>query len=96
MTVTGTGGGGAKAYGVYVAGGDTAITAVNGDITITGNGGGSLASQQDTGVVITSQGEVAATGAGDLTIVGTGGLGDQLNLGVSIGSAPRRRPPVAT
>ena len=88
ITITGTGGDSTlDNLGVLVEGTDSQVNAVDGDITITGNGGGgSTVSNQ--GVLVQNGGVVGSTGTGPdaatITITGTGGSGTDSNIGVQV------------
>lgn len=77
VTLRGTGGAGASGnYGVYLFGTNTAVTSVDGDLSLTGVGGAG-SSSSNTGIFLTSAATVSSTGtginAGAVTLHGTGG-----------------------
>lgn len=85
ITVLGTGGdGGEIAYGTHLFG---TFTSVDGDISITGQGGHGSTKGYNTGVVLGSATSSTGTGAtaAMITINGTGGAGTHDNRGVSLG-----------
>jgi len=90
ITLVGTGGSGTSSnQGVVIHSTDSAITSVDGDISITGQGGaGSEAA--NIGVFVFSGASIQSTGttsdAATITISGTGGSGTASNIGVSIHS----------
>jgi hypothetical protein len=84
--VTGTGGAGTEGnLGVYLSGSGS-IGSTDGDITVTGTGGGTGDTSSINDGVAIGNGLIAATGTGDVTIVGNGGVGNQYNEGVVLDS----------
>lgn len=93
VKVTGTGGNGSgnTNYGVCVAGSLPeyfgAITSNGGDITVTGQGGGSGASGSNYGVYALGGGKIKAGNTGSVTVTGIGGNSSgNYNLGIYINS----------
>ncbi|MDG4549954.1 MAG: IPTL-CTERM sorting domain-containing protein [Candidatus Contendobacter sp.] len=92
LNVSGTGGAstGTSNNGVYVRDTKSQITSTGGPVTITGQGGGTGASSQTTGVALTLGGQISAGNSGTVTVTGTGGAASGLsNMGVGLGSASR-------
>ncbi|BAQ60477.1 alkaline phosphatase [Geminocystis sp. NIES-3708] len=65
-------------YGVQVTGGSSAITSIDGDITIEGTGGGSGSNNR--GVSIEGGGVISSTGKATITVIGQGS-GNPLSTG---------------
>lgn len=92
ITVMGTGGasGTDGNHGISVSGANSAITSIDGNIQLTGQGG-TGSTDQHIGVVLLDGGQVRSTGAtadaSDVTVNGTGGTGTQNNFGVFIEGA---------
>ncbi|WP_373531313.1 beta strand repeat-containing protein [Vampirovibrio sp.] len=88
ITLHGTGGTGTNALsGVRFAGGNTTgINSVNGNISITGQGGLSAAGNTSIGIDFNSGGTVRSTGNATITLHGTGGGNPfgNLNHGISL------------
>ncbi|WP_171187690.1 tail fiber protein, partial [Alienimonas chondri] len=85
ITIEGTGGAGTDGnYGVYLLGGSTDVTSVDGAIAITGRSDGT--GDSNYGVHAFGIGTIASTGTGadaaTITIDGTGGAGSNFNYGV--------------
>ena len=73
VSLTGTGGVGTTGNrGIYLTGAGTAVSSVNGAITLTGTGAGTSLGY---GIDISSSASVASTGAASLTLTGIGGTG---------------------
>ena len=84
ISVTGTAGAGASlndGVGLVFNGSD--IASVDGDIMVTGTGGGGT-SNRNFGVILFSNGRIRATGDGNVTVNGTGGFGTTDNEGVGL------------
>ena len=92
ITITGTGGGGTggENQGVALRDSTSLVTAVNGDIQITGTAPNSSGGTLNDGVELRDGAQVTTTGtgaaAGNITITGTGGAGTESNYGVQLGS----------
>jgi len=70
---------------VQVTGSNSAITSVDGDITIEGTGGGS--GNDNRGISIENGGTISSEGEGDIKIIGTGSIiGGDNNWGVFLGN----------
>jgi hypothetical protein len=87
ITIHGTGGNGTETnIGVYLEHSTTDVTSVDGDILITGVGGGDGTGGDNHGVLLFEAGKIASTGTGanaaKITIHGTGGNGTWDNYGV--------------
>ncbi len=92
ITLAGTGGvtTGSSNYGVFLNGVGSQVTAVNGAISITGQGGSGTNGAGfggNLGIVLQSEGKVRSTGSGTITVEGMGGTGGSVNFGVFIGDA---------
>jgi filamentous hemagglutinin family protein len=75
VSITGTGGtGGNDNDGVHFSGSYTTIEVVDGKLTVDGTGGGDSNTQRNRGVRVIGS-TLRATGNGDLTVIGHGGLG---------------------
>jgi hypothetical protein len=86
ITLDGTGGAttGNENYGIQV-GNNGRVTTGDGDITMTGKGGGSGPASLGIGILVRLTGQVIAKGSGALTMRGTGGPGvGGNNIGVSV------------
>ncbi len=88
VTVTGIGGAG-SGFGVLVSDSDSQISSGGGSVIVTGQGGGSGASEKNYGVFINSGGQISAGGAGSVTVKGTGGGSESgfFNDGVVVDNA---------
>jgi|GEM_PF-943247 len=93
VTITGTGADSIRGtnVGVEISGAATLVTSVDGDITITGEGGNGASSNFGVNIIGSS---VSSTGqdlpnrtAALVTIRGTGGTGDDANIGVFVQDA---------
>lgn len=85
INITGTGGGGAgnSNHGVALSGNSASLTAVDGDIVITGTSGGTSTSGSNYGVSIENGADITTGGTGILTIAGTAGnTSGNNNIGV--------------
>ncbi len=72
-------------FGVFVSGNLATIFTNNGDISVTGKGGGSGASGLNTGIVTATLAKINANGSGTIKMLGTGGNGSgNVNPGVSV------------
>lgn len=86
ITLDGTGGTttGNENYGIQV-GNNGRVTSGDGDLSMTGKGGGSGPSSLGIGILVRLTGQVIARGSGALTMRGTGGTGVAgNNIGVSL------------
>jgi hypothetical protein len=92
ITIDGTGGTESSLnHGVELSGSDALVTSIDGDIQITGQGGGDGTGTDNRGVEISDGAVVSSTGTGAgaamITIDGTGGTGTDSNHGVFIADA---------
>ena len=92
ITIDGTAGLGEDSnQGVRISDAGGSVTAIDGDINITGYGGsnGQAESGSNYGVVVSNGGNITSTGTGEnsseITINGTGGIGNNTNYGVFVG-----------
>lgn len=85
INITGTGAANTSSnFGVYSSGSEfnpSVITAVDGNVTLTGNGGGDGTATFNCGCYLNSL-QVSTTGSGTATVNGTGGTGTNLNCGI--------------
>jgi hypothetical protein len=89
ISVEGTGGlGSSTCFGTFISEFGQ-INSVDGDIAITGFGGGTASSDSNTGVFFFNSSTVSSTGTASIEVFGTGGLGVGSNFGVNFnGGAP--------
>lgn len=93
ITLDGTGSSNGRAwnYGVYMNQAGTEITSVDGDITITGQGGGDGTSVNNTGIYLANAANIESTGTGanaaNIILTGTAGTGTTDNRGIEVLSA---------
>ncbi|MFZ5807160.1 MAG: beta strand repeat-containing protein [Verrucomicrobiota bacterium] len=85
ITLIGTGGTGNEGtHGVIVQ--DATVSSIDGDILLKGQGGSGAGAIANTGVAVAWGGKVQSTGTGDdaanITLIGTGGMGDNGTYGV--------------
>ncbi len=81
----GTGGaGGQLNCGVDIEGASALVRSVNGNINMTGQGGGVASGHHNIGIRLFSSGQVTSTGLATITLDGTGGPGVQAAWGVSL------------
>ena len=79
VTISGTGGAGTSTnYGIYTT---SAISVVNGNMSLTGVGGSDGTAGSNYGIYITTAG-LSSSGTGSITLTGTGGAGTASNYGV--------------
>ena len=84
ITLLGTGGDGLLGNpGIVMSDAATLVTSLDGDVSITGRGGGS---DQSEGVLILG-GSVVVAGSASIGVSGTGGFGTDQNIGVRLASA---------
>ena len=86
ITIEGNGGAGSDGAGVVISGegATTKVSSVDGDISITGQGGDSLAGAESRGMRIHSQAVIESTGTAKITLDGTGGESQHSARGVEI------------
>ncbi|PIS00687.1 MAG: hypothetical protein COT84_06180, partial [Chlamydiae bacterium CG10_big_fil_rev_8_21_14_0_10_35_9] len=89
ITIDGTGGSGASdCYGAYIQGSGDRITSIDGNISVTGVGGGDGTSTNNIGILMSDGAAVRSTGttadAATITFDGTGGSGTSNNHGIEI------------
>ncbi|MGD2169558.1 MAG: filamentous hemagglutinin N-terminal domain-containing protein [Chlamydiota bacterium] len=89
ITIDGTGGSGASdCYGAYIQGSGDRITSIDGNISVTGVGGGDGTSTGNIGILMSDGAAVRSTGtttdAATITFAGTGGSGTSNNHGIEI------------
>lgn len=83
IAVEGTGGNGSNTVGVLMYSGNGAkVSSVDGEITIIGHGGQSVAGSLNRGIVIASGAVIQSTGIAPITLNGTGGSGADSAEGV--------------
>lgn len=92
VTINGTGGTGNDGNGVLITGwgNGTRISAVDGDVTITGQGGDTLSGTTTRGVAVSSGAVVESSGVAKILIDGTGGTAVEGARGVEIGDSGTR------
>lgn len=85
VKVHGTGGFGVNGNGgVQVAVGDSKITSVDGDISVTGVASTISEGEANAGIFLQLGGKIESTGSGSITVHGTGGNGSKINEGVAL------------
>ena len=94
ITLAGTGADGTtQNYGIYLNGAGAKVSTVDGDLSITGNGGHNSGAHSR-GVIINSAAEVSSTGVGTdaatVTINATGNTGTSSNFGLQISGVGSR------
>ncbi|MCB9283533.1 MAG: HYR domain-containing protein [Lewinellaceae bacterium] len=90
ITLHGTGGNGTREqhHGIVLTNLGTLVSSVDGQISVTGIGGGTGAGTGNNGVDIVSLAKIEATGTGPIVVNGTGGNGAGSNYGVWVRGAP--------